>query len=156
MQRQIRKSNGPRPQETKDKISLAHKLSGHRPDPAVVDLAKARRVRWDGHQRDSIGILLVIYINSAKHRKVPFDLSRDVFEALINQECFYCGSPPKERTINSYKATMICNGIDRVDNSKGYLPENCVTACKTCNVAKARLGQQEFIDQCKKVAARHG
>jgi hypothetical protein len=28
------------------------------------------------------------------------------------------------------------NGIDRVDNEKGYLVENCVPCCFTCNSLK--------------------
>ncbi len=98
---------------------------------------------------------MVVYRNSAKRRKVSFELTRDEFEMLIGLPCSYCGDPPSERTINAYNTTMVCTGIDRVDNSRGYVKDNCVPACKTCNVAKAALGQQEFIDHCKKVAARY-
>lgn len=151
----MRRSRGSPSQETRDKIREAHKRSGHRPDPSVVDLSKARRVRWDGHKRDEVGILLTVYLGSARRRGIPFELTREEFEGLISSSCFYCGDPPIERAVNSYKVTMVCNGIDRVDNTKGYLSDNCVPACKTCNVAKAALGQQEFIDHCKKVAINH-
>lgn len=146
---------GPRSQATKDKISATKKRLGQRPNPSVVDLEKARAVRWSKHTKDHIGTLLVIYQGSAKRRGVLFDISRTDFENLINLPCFYCGDPPKERTLTSHRAKLVCNGIDRVDNSLGYVAGNCVTACKTCNVAKARLGQQEFINHCKKIAARH-
>ena len=118
-------------------------------------LERARHVRWGGHEKDTVGIFLVVYLGSARRRNVPFELTREEFAGLICLPCFYCGDPPAERMINSYKAFMVCNGIDRVDNTKGYTRDNCVTACKTCNVAKAALGQQEFINHCKKVASKH-
>lgn len=151
----MRKSRGAPSQETRDKISKTKKLRGQRPDPSVVNLDKARRVRWSGHVKDLVGVLLGIYKGSAKTREVPFELTRDEFEMLINLACFYCGDLPAERTLTSHKQRIVCNGIDRVDNSKGYLRENCVPACKTCNVAKARLSQQAFITHCKKIASKH-
>jgi 2-iminoacetate synthase ThiH len=47
---------------------------------------------------------------------------------------------------------IIYNGIDRVDNDKGYLLNNCVGACKFCNFAKKQsdlIGFKEWIDRIK-------
>jgi hypothetical protein len=36
--------------------------------------------------------------------------------------------------------------IDRIDNSVGYSPENCVLACAICNMAKSdKFSHEEFI-----------
>lgn len=43
------------------------------------------------------------------------------------------------------------NGIDRVDNNKGYTLNNCVPCCKTCNQAKHRLSQEYFIEWVEKI-----
>lgn len=43
------------------------------------------------------------------------------------------------------------NGIDRVDNSLGYILSNVVSCCKICNYMKKDLSEQEFQDQCERV-----
>src|SRR5437762_11432800 len=106
----MRKSRGPQSQETKDKIRAAHKASGHRPDPSVVDLDKARKVRWGKHVKDIAGTLFGIYKSSARSRKFEFTIPRADFDKLIQAPCFYCGDPPEKRIIN--KEILICNGID--------------------------------------------
>lgn len=37
------------------------------------------------------------------------------------------------------------NGIDRVDNSKGYTSDNCVPCCWACNNAKKNNSSSEFL-----------
>lgn len=44
------------------------------------------------------------------------------------------------------------NGIDRVDNTKGYSVENCVAACRRCNVAKADMAPDQFREWASRVA----
>ena len=38
------------------------------------------------------------------------------------------------------------NGIDRVDNTKGYQVNNCVASCFICNKAKGVMTQSEFLN----------
>ena len=45
-------------------------------------------------------------------------------------------------------------GIDRVDNSVGYLPSNCISCCSWCNRAKNNGTLANFVDKCKKIASR--
>lgn len=42
------------------------------------------------------------------------------------------------------------NGIDRVDPTKGYIIDNCVPCCTTCNYMKRILQRDEFLDHVKK------
>ena len=37
------------------------------------------------------------------------------------------------------------NGLDRVDNSRGYEPSNVVPCCRRCNRAKDDMSSQEFM-----------
>lgn len=46
---------------------------------------------------------------------------------------------------------LIYNGIDRIDNAKGYTIENSVTCCKRCNFAKRNMSYDEFISWGKKL-----
>jgi len=87
------------------------------------------------------------YKQNALRKQNCFNLSRPEFERLVNQECFYCGSPPNQIiTGNKYNGSCVHNGIDRVDNSKGYAIDNCVPCCKHCNYAKGSRTQKEFFE----------
>lgn len=91
------------------------------------------------------------YALGAKKRQGHlFLLSREDFRALIFQNCHYCGSPParralpKGRRIKDGQGTFLYNGIDRLNNSKGYEPDNVVPCCTTCNLAKRAMSVEEF------------
>lgn len=43
------------------------------------------------------------------------------------------------------------NSIDRVDPTKGYIIDNCVPCCTTCNYMKRILQRDEFLDHVKKI-----
>lgn len=91
------------------------------------------------------------YRYAAKRRNIYFKLSKIEISKLITSNCFYCDSEPK--TINSYdrKRTLTYNGIDRVDNSKGYEISNCVACCFNCNSAKRDLTNIDFKNWIKKL-----
>ncbi len=95
------------------------------------------------------------YMRNAKIKGVEFSLSRDEFRKLSQGCCFYCGVSPLYGTHNkSRTGDYIHNGIDRVDNSKGYVINNVVPCCKICNIAKHSMTQQEFYDWITKVYKR--
>jgi len=80
--------------------------------------------------------------NNAKQRKYTWELGIDQVGVIYTQPCHYCGETPN--------GTL--NGIDRQDSTIGYIPENCVPCCPTCNYAKQQLSPEEFIWHCNKVA----
>ena len=45
--------------------------------------------------------------------------------------------------------------IDRIDSSKGYIPDNIQLVTARTNVAKGNMNNHEFIEYCKKVAQNH-
>ena len=67
-------------------------------------------------------------LSTAKKRGIPVDLTRKEYELIIKEPCFYC-----KGTLGA--VTTGC-GLDRTDNSKGYIFGNVVSCCKTCNVIK--------------------
>ena len=77
------------------------------------------------------------YVKGAKKRGIHFDLTKTQFELLILQPCFYC----------THCTQGEVNGIDRLDNNKGYIEDNVVSCCKFCNLAKGTQHPQEFIDK---------
>lgn len=87
------------------------------------------------------------YKFEAKYRKLDFELSLDDFSNMTKQHCFYCGIPPSQ--VTKYKQAngqYIYNGVDRVDNTRGYILENCVPCCETCNRAKRMMTVNDFIE----------
>ena len=93
---------------------------------------------------------------------LPFELDPDVFEQLTSSCCFYCGVPPRQiYTNNGCKseearehAAYKYNGIDRVDNSKGYTDDNVVSCCKLCNKWKGAMTQREFFAHVENIFRR--
>jgi hypothetical protein len=93
------------------------------------------------------------YRNAAKHHEREFNLTYEQVLALTSQECFYCGCPPSHTVSQKkYNGSYTYNGIDRVDSSKGYLVGNTVPCCRTCNLAKNNLTQEEFFLWVERVA----
>ena len=96
--------------------------------------------------------LLASYKNCARTRELSFDLSSEQFRYLTKQSCFYCGTEPARvfRTVNP-TGDYICNGVDRLDSTKGYSEENCVPCCKTCNLMKLDRSVEEFVTACRSI-----
>jgi hypothetical protein len=79
------------------------------------------------------------YINGAIKRNYEFTLNFEEFCELVVQPCYYC----------HYFKDSETNGIDRVDNSKGYTKENTVPCCENCNMIKSVYHPEFFIEKCK-------
>lgn len=87
------------------------------------------------------------YKNAAAKRKLEFLLTKEQFIEITKQNCYYCGSVPRYLHFNKRaNGEVYVNGIDRIENNKGYLIDNCVSCCKNCNIAKARLTQEQFFE----------
>lgn len=82
--------------------------------------------------------------NGAKIRHLRFSLTRDQVKDLVIQNCHYCGSAPAQTTGYHYNGPFVYNGLDRQDPLKGYVLENVVPCCGTCNRAKADQTVEQF------------
>jgi hypothetical protein len=99
--------------------------------------------------------LYLRYQIKAREREIEFSLDKDLFLVLTKQPCYYCGCPPAQTaTSNSLLAgDYQYNGIDRVDSSRGYEPNNVVPCCYECNRGKAARSVEEFIAWVFRIAA---
>lgn len=96
------------------------------------------------------------YRYRAGTRKLTFDLSKEEFLMLTSDACHYCGALPKQiLRIKGTQAPYIYNGVDRKDNLIGYNLDNCVTACKKCNILKRAWSYSDFIEHVNIVAKRN-
>ena len=84
------------------------------------------------------------YKKSAKTRKFEFKLTLEELTSLILENCYYCGSSFKNAQALTCGRIFRYNGIDRIDNTKGYLPDNVLTCCHNCNTMKNDMTIEDF------------
>ena len=100
-----------------------------------------------GYGEASFNRLYGNYKRSANKNKHEFTLSKEEFKEIVQQPCTYCGRQPYARIINKSKnGDFDYNGIDRVDNSKGYIKGNVEACCMQCNYAKKNYTKEEFCE----------
>ena len=120
-------------------LSKAIKSCGCATGPKISDMDRGRKA------------VITRYKRAAKSRGFIWDLSDNQAVSLMESACFYCGSMGSctykivERA-HFDSRQYLYNGIDRIDSSKGYTPDNVVAACAQCNYAKGNMNQNEFID----------
>lgn len=69
-------------------------------------------------------------VRQAWARRKPWNLTPEEFFALAEQPCVFCGGP-----------TGTGIGLDRIDESRGYEPDNVQPCCGPCNIEKKRRGK---------------
>jgi hypothetical protein len=91
------------------------------------------------------------YLKRLPKKGGDFGLDYDEFKSFVTQPCFYCGSlgTPKRKGGSD---PAISNGIDRLDNRRGYYIDNIVPCCKLCNQAKKEMGVPDFLEHSRKIA----
>lgn len=92
--------------------------------------------------------------NSARKRGLEYNISRDSFIKITSSDCFYCGSKPNnicKSTAKIDSGSYIYNGIDRIDSDNGYILDNCVPCCRTCNWAKGTKNTNDFNEWKNKI-----
>lgn len=101
--------------------------------------------------------ILRSYRNSAKDKGLTWALGESLGHLLLSQNCHYCDAPPSRKvSVPNRRATATVGGIDRVDNSRGYEPENVVPCCKLCNIAKNDHPRETFLEWVRRLAQFQG
>lgn len=80
------------------------------------------------------GSSMSTYMARAEKRNLPFELTEEQFQDLVDEPCTYCG-------------VSRSGGVDRVDNDLGYLLDNSTSACARCNYMKKHYTASDFISQ---------
>lgn len=98
--------------------------------------------------------VLYAYRARAKRRGWAWSLTLDEAITLLQGNCHYCGCEPYQYLKNrDYTGNFIYNGIDRIDSSKGYEPDNVVSCCKVCNLNKGKMSYTDFCGWIAKAYA---
>jgi len=75
--------------------------------------------------------------SQARRRKKDWNINFEDYSKLISKNCIYCKKSIKNKT---------GVGLDRLDNSKGYVLSNVVTCCGDCNSIRGdKLTHEETI-----------
>lgn len=105
------------------------------------DVGKTRGNRLPDGEAD-LNLRYRGYKKGAKDRNYSFELTKEQFRDITSKPCRYCKTTKKI-------------GVDRVDNTKGYIYENCAPCCKRCNRGKDTMTEAEFIQWAKDIAANN-
>lgn len=94
--------------------------------------------------------------NAPNVRNLEFTITFEEFLEISARNCIYCDAPPGNwaRVYRDNKTRVFYSGIDRADNSKGYIAGNCVPCCHPCNMAKHKHTLQQFADWINRVQRR--
>lgn len=82
------------------------------------------------------------YKKSAKNRGKEFKLTKKEFNKIVNNPCYMCGVEGEGDETN---------GVDRFDNTKGYVLDNCKPCCKVCNIVKRDFVFDDVINKAMDV-----
>lgn len=127
----------------------------------TVLINKNTKRRKTSPEASAIRQLYTVYKSNAKSRGLEFSLTHEEAIALFQSPCHYTNRLPSLRVIKmgindaEIKVPILVNGIDRLDNTKGYTVDNCVPCCTTVNLMKLNNNYEEFIKICNNIAKLH-
>jgi hypothetical protein len=109
---------------------------------------KERRLELSRIREQTLNIKYNRGMKDARHRGILFELTVEQYKDLLKNNCYYCGDVS---VIENIEATdtdseiLYKFGIDRKDSAVGYIFENCVSCCSTCNYMKLSLSVFVFL-----------
>jgi hypothetical protein len=78
------------------------------------------------------------YKSSANKKQLNFEITENEFQQITQNNCYICGKEPTQ---------IHKNGIDRTDNDKGSIFENCKPCCGECNFMKNNYNYNDFMEK---------
>lgn len=129
-------------------VALGHIIDGHTKSCGCYNLDNITLPP----EQAAFNQVYLQYKQKARDRNYSFELTKDEVRILTKQNCYYCGDKPLQVKKNIHNnGDYIYNGIDRLDNTKGYIIDNCVPCCGICNIMKRDMTVEEFYGQIDKI-----
>lgn len=91
------------------------------------------------------------YVKKSKARNIEFSLSLEDTYLMFSQPCYYCNRPPSNVRTRTSGVKVTYQGLDRIDNEKGYIKDNVVPCCKHCNAFKLDRTQEELYQHVEEI-----
>jgi len=96
--------------------------------------------------------VLSMYKAGAFQREYTWGISDEQFDSLVTSPCHYCGALPSNvKRKRTFHGDFVYSGIDRVDNTVGYLSNNVVPCCTLCNRMKSTMECDVFLNHIEKI-----
>jgi hypothetical protein len=89
-----------------------------------------------------------------RHRNIEWQLTFEDWILIVQKDCEICGSKPVMKEGKLHKKTgeqVPINGVDRIDNDKGYILNNVRCSCSKCNYMKHNMPDEYFLEHVKKI-----
>lgn len=103
--------------------------------PEIKEIYNSKRLKDVNLKIDTIR-------KSAASRGIEFiESDVEIFRVKVTLPCTYC----------EWYDENVLNGLDRIDNSCGYVDANTVTCCKVCNYIKSTHTVQSFYDRVERI-----
>ncbi len=99
--------------------------------------------KWSELQSNPVNVFISYKHSAITKRKLEFTIEKEDYDKFRNGQCYLCGLTSSD----THK-----NGIDRIDNSKGYVLDNCRSCCGHCNCMKLDMNYDVFTSHCKQIA----
>lgn len=116
----------------------------------IENISKSRRGEYGESSKNTV---IASYKNNAKNKNISFDLTNEKLIELFKGNCYYCNDEPKNiLSKDILYGEYVYNGIDRLDNSKGYITNNVVSCCSVCNYLKNSYTDKQFLEIIFKIA----
>lgn len=109
------------------------KKSQYNKEYYMTNLEKLTQYRHRHEQKKTLKSRFRTAKGSAKKRNLEFILTFDQYSIEVIKPCYYCADYFKGNEIGTGV------GLDRVNNSKGYIIENVVPCCAHCNYLKSDI-----------------
>jgi hypothetical protein len=132
-------------------------------------LAKERRAEGKRkkilEERGGIGPIPALFFNrlkqDARERDLTCELTLAEFVDISTSDCYSCGQIDTKNQVQyrsnkkSVRYTWKANGLDRIDNSRGYDIYNILPCCKRCNQARNDMSIALFFDLVRRIALKN-
>lgn len=122
-------------------------------DPWEVDMRLYIRKLAYRLKKEGLGSNQFKTLSNESHHPATsdsWDLPLETYKRLVTGDCYYCGKPPSQLLHGAASRGLLRNGIDRVDNKKGYELGNCVSCCVSCNREKRAQTLEVFIENTRR------
>ena len=131
------------PARGKNGQALMTCVSCHTKENAVEQNRPERIRNYPAEKKANLETAFDTLKYTAVRRGLTVSITFDQFVNIVNKPCVYCGYHAEESVI----------GIDRIDSSRSYVLENCVSCCRVCNIMKSDHPLQYFTDHVLKIAS---
>jgi hypothetical protein len=108
---------------------------------------KAKENKWCRNYRQSLAGRFSKLKTNAKQRGLIVEIGFEEYKKIVSEKCYLCGG----ETLSLKSG----HGVDRLDNSQGYIFENCRPCCGVCNKMKMDMSLEVFITNIKRIVKNY-